>query len=95
MATRTFCDQCGNTVKNPRRFSFGPVPAHEPGPFHGNGGGVGVLGSGGGAFQQARSVPVEQHFPIVVIDLCPVCAPIWMKRAEALTKASDTDAQSE
>lgn len=28
MATRTFCDHCGNTVREPNRFTFGPVPVY-------------------------------------------------------------------
>lgn len=31
----------------------------------------------------------KKQLRTVVIDLCDTCAPVWHKRVEALTKASD------
>lgn len=92
MATRIYCDHCGNTCRNPNVFYYGPAPLLSP--SYQNVQAVyvqgGLLGGGGGfnmpnpptppALQNKTSVVIES------IDLCDRCVPIWMERVGKLTK---------
>lgn len=101
MATRTYCDHCGNTVQNPKVLSFGD--------FRGKlrdeasqqaviqqamdamriGGAFG--GGGNGGVSVTQQAPSKAVAPIINVDLCDTCVPIWLRRVGALCKASDPE----
>ena len=90
MATRQYCDHCGNTVRNPKQFCYGPYPAVNyvqayVGQQQYAAGSTGILG----ASAYPTAIPSPE---MVVIDLCDHCIPVWTKRVEMLTKASDVQA---
>lgn len=78
MGIRRFCDHCGNTIHAPNRFKFGPT---------------------GGSYDDdededespRRRKTSKPSFKTVIIDLCDVCAPVWMKRVQNLTQKSDPE----
>lgn len=96
MATRIYCDNCGNTVREPNKFCFGPLSHLYAGSSGGaggsgaspNGGAGGLFGAGGGfgASQQTSRPTTPMH----VIDLCDTCQNVWMERVKKLTSASET-----
>lgn len=99
MATRTFCDHCGNTVRSPHKFQFGPKPVRDNSAeelqYTLEVARVGGFGGSSGSIKQAmaaigKPAPVPAH-PTTTIDLCDACIPIWLKRVGALCKASDPE----
>jgi hypothetical protein len=73
MTTRTVCDHCGNTITNANSSNRF---SYGPGVFS----------------DDDETEPVQRTKPRPKrknLDLCPICIPIWMKRVEDLTKASD------
>lgn len=101
MATRTFCDHCGNTVRSPHQFQFGPKPVRDTSSeelqyalrmarIGGFGDGAGSAGIKQAMAGIGKPAPVPAH-PTTTIDLCDVCIPIWLKRVSALCKASDPE----
>ena len=99
MATRQYCDHCGNTIRNPHKYCYGPHPAvnyvatHLPNyagysqyPGVNAQSNMGTLGGTPTYSTVATAVPSPE---MVVIDLCDHCVKIWMTRVENLTKASD------
>lgn len=92
MATRIYCDNCGNTVTTPIRFCFGPRSAIDA---EVNDVISRYLGTtpGVGGFQAALAQQNSNQAPLktVTIDLCQICVPIWMTRVANLTKASEPE----
>ena len=102
MATRIYCDNCGNTCRNPQKYCFGSyaainyvhyvakqVPYHATYPQSPN---VNMQANAGllGATPTYSTVATTVATPeLVVIDLCDHCTKIWMTRVENLTKVSD------
>lgn len=97
MATRTFCDHCGNTCHNPKKFIFGPQmvrdsskeelrQALEMARITGVTDPNGLKQAMQGIGQQ-----VKPSHPTKVIDLCDTCVPIWLERVDKLCRASDAD----
>lgn len=93
VATRIYCDLCGNTIRNPAKYVFGPSPliihntSYQTVTYPG--GGAGQLG---GSYQTAMPTSTAYHAPTTIeVDLCPTCEKIWMKRVEGITKASAPD----
>lgn len=93
MATRTYCDMCGNTVRSPAKYCFGPAPTYHYSqqlvsyPGVQTQGGLSVLGGGQPGY--ATNVTTSPSMATVEVDLCPTCEKIWMKRVEAITKTSE------
>lgn len=95
MATRTYCDNCGNTVREPNKFCFGPISHFHKkeqqlmqmlkNTQHGNGG----AGGGGGGAVACQPPPASP--PMNVIDLCDTCQNIWIDRVKKLTGESEID----
>lgn len=88
MATRTFCDHCGNTVSFPTKYFYG---THNPNnyPQQGNGGLLGIPQQTLSVMAQAQASSIMHN--VVTVDLCPHCVPIWVKRVEAITAKSDPE----
>lgn len=93
MATRIFCDHCGNTIAKPNIFCYGPWTevqqiAYTAG--HGASGGLlGAVGAVGVGGPTVSTVAVEK---LTQVDLCNTCVSVWMMRVRNLTKVSDADA---
>ena len=107
MATRIYCDHCGNSIKNPNVLSYGPVKivesyhqhqmqAHH---FHviaaqqqNMAQGIASAGQANQAMPQPLLKPkILENHPIVDVDLCDHCVPIWMERVRQITAQSDPD----
>jgi hypothetical protein len=90
MATRLFCDHCGNCVTSVNKFCFGEYPKTQFLPQQGGGYGVAPpqLVPPQGGMQAAFRVD-----QLTVVDLCNTCGPIWMRRVANITKVSDPDVQ--
>jgi hypothetical protein len=105
MATRIFCDHCGNTIREPLVYSFGPLKQindhnsliqmqmqqqRQLALMQQN---VGMGGNYGGGAAGIASVTTcgSPTSAMIDVDLCPVCAPIWMERVKNLTKRSDPE----
>ncbi len=96
MATRTFCDHCGSTIRSPVKYIFGPGPritymsvpqmCLHAAQYGGAGAAGGILPCT--AISQAIS-QTTLHENTVTIDLCPTCEKVWMERVKALCRASD------
>lgn len=100
MATRIFCDHCGNTITKPNVFCYGPWSDVQVLAYGGNSGGAAVGSASGGGSGSANWVggtsnhtyqSVAPVLKLVKVDLCDVCVPIWLERVRNLTKASDPD----
>ena len=79
MATRTYCDNCGNTITMPFKYCYGIYTGTPP--QH-----VQALSQQYGLAQGGGVIPTTDF---VVIDLCPTCKTVWMDRVRALTASSD------
>lgn len=89
MATRTFCDHCGNTVKTPNIFCYGP---HQAVKNEVNAAFNAMHSSHIGQMQiagRATNNPALMMPELTQIDLCDTCVRVWMNRVTALTKTSD------
>jgi len=99
MATRTFCDHCGNTIRNPKVLSFGDLKGvlsrneaqhravmQQVQALHAN---VQYIPPQAGPVSAKQSGVPE--IGVTHVDLCPTCVPIWLERVKALCKASDPD----
>jgi hypothetical protein len=86
MATRTFCDHCGNAVTEHKEYSFGPK-VH---PIILDPNGQRIVGHQV-QFMNNGSVGIQGNSPpsVQTIDLCAACIPVWMERVRRLTGASD------
>ena len=100
MATRTYCDQCGNTCHSPNKLMFGSHSIDQFGILNVQQGGLLTPPSLGHPFGTVSypnkpaivvSAPARKWFNKIIIDLCDTCAPVWMERVKALTKESDPD----
>ena len=102
MTTRIYCDLCGNTIRDPARFSFGPAAEfysmqavqNYPSQY-----GV-VQGIAAGGYVSvnlptyaAVQTTTQPKIAIETIDLCPRCIGTWMQRVKNITAASDPDAK--
>lgn len=100
MATRIFCDNCGNTVKEAIEYSYGPYKQirreeHERMTY--------MQAMAGTARQQTMqgnlsvgvglqgSVIPKVTAEMIHVDLCQTCVPIWMSRVRNLTQQSDPE----
>ncbi len=93
MATRTFCDHCGNTITNqPNIMSFGLLHAllqhraeeqawAQQAMMAARAGHL--SGHGMGPRPTAPDIKIED------VDLCNTCVPIWLERVRNLCKQSD------
>lgn len=90
MATRTYCDHCGNTVRNPKVLSFGDVrDAQNAEAMSRAQAGVGGIASLIAQPNAQRNQNTSQSTEVIDVDLCPTCVPIWMERVKKLCEASD------
>jgi hypothetical protein len=96
MATRVYCDNCGNTVHQPVKYCFGPYQegttytSYNQGLAQNAQWGAGVLGGvGNGGTAPIQQVTVQNKTCLSVIDLCPICEKVWMERVMKLTQSSD------
>jgi hypothetical protein len=79
MATRIFCDQCGNTISDNRPIvvlygAFESMNFFQQGQLGAN---------------IAQGAHTQNRIPPPQLDLCKICYPIWMDRVKNLTKVSD------
>lgn len=86
MATRTYCDHCGNTVNNLRKFGYGPAYEAPPQPPSLYAPGLQAAHQMAVAQQVQCSAPTPPYYETVFLDLCSTCAPIWLKRVKILTE---------
>lgn len=108
MATRMFCDQCGNTIRESHKAScyIGPVlTMHDPSQQHAinqYNQAVGVqnaqhLGAGSGSYSvmAGNYIPTTSATtPFLSLDLCNTCVKSWPERVKHLTRMSDPDVKT-
>jgi hypothetical protein len=84
MATRTYCDHCGKTIHTPVRYCFGPFNVYNSLTYNQQYGQVsqGLYTATVGIVTPPPPTPGTQ---LEVIDLCPTCEGVWMKRVKKLT----------
>lgn len=83
MATRHYCDHCGNKIKEHNKgiMKFGPfkaIEAHQQ-----------MIQYGVTNLQIMSSI--VKNFEVMEVDLCDACLPIWYSRVRNLTKSSDPE----
>lgn len=100
MGRRTYCDLCGCTISNNVTcdMAFGSWPTYAtqsiPQQMYtiAGGGGGGVGGALGGISYPAPSLDLS---PLIKIELCKHCVPIWLERVRAICCRSDPNEKSD
>lgn len=101
MATRMYCDQCGNTIRKSTKAScyIGPALDYTHAttmnyPAYPSGGGMGNAANiGNGLYMATPAIPVPAS-PFLAIDLCDTCVVSWPERVKNLTRVSEPDAKT-
>jgi hypothetical protein len=105
MATRTFCDHCGSTVRDPKVLSFGDMRSRLARQSEQEGLKAAIAAMrndlnvgkayAAAAMQNVNKSPAADLIPVIDVDLCPRCVPLWLERVRNLCKASDPEEKSD